>query len=115
MQARHVLLFAPVAAMEFIEIANTAEVPVGRIKACTVGDRTIALYHTERGWFATDNVCPHRGGPLSEGDLIGDEITCPWHLWSFDVATGRCPGNSEVSVDAYEVRVENERILVKLP
>lgn len=99
----------------FIEIANVADVPQGRVRACTVGDRTIAVYHTEEGFFASDNTCPHRGGPLSQGDLIGNEITCPWHLWSFDVATGRCPGNPEVSVETYEVRIENERILVKLP
>ena len=30
----------------------------------------IALYHTSEGFFATDNTCPHRGGPLAEGDLI---------------------------------------------
>lgn len=100
--------------MEFVEIAAASEVPIGRVKAYVVGERTIALYHTEDGFFATDNVCPHRGGPLAQGDLIGNEIVCPWHLWGFDVATGRCPGNSSVSVTAHEVRVENDRVFVKL-
>ena len=100
--------------MELIEVANTAEIPLGRVKAYSVNGHTIAIYHTEEGWFATDNTCPHRGGPLAEGDLIGNEITCPWHLWGFDVATGRCPGNPEVRVAAHEVRVENDRILVRL-
>ena len=55
---------------------------------CVIGDRRIALYHTPLGFFATDGTCPHRGGPLGEGDIIGDEIVCPWHFWSFDVTTG---------------------------
>ena len=100
--------------MEFIEIAHASELPVGRSKAYDVNGRKIALYHTSEGFFATDNVCPHRGGPLAEGDLIGNEITCPWHLWGFDIASGLCAGNPEIRVIAHEVRVEDGRILVRL-
>jgi nitrite reductase (NADH) small subunit len=99
---------------EFVEVLKTTDLPVGRIRAVTVDGRTIALYHTASGFFATDNTCPHRGGPLAEGDLIGDEITCPWHLWGFDVATGLCAGNREIAVATHEVRVEDDRVMVKL-
>ena len=99
---------------ELIEIARTGDVPVGRAIVVHVAGRALALYHTESGFFVTDNTCPHRGGPLGEGDLIGDEITCPWHLWGFDVRTGVCAGNREVSVAAHEVRVDGDRILVRL-
>ena len=99
---------------EFVEVLKTFEVPLGRVKAVTLDGRTLAVYHTATGFYATDNTCPHRGGPLAEGDLIGDEITCPWHLWGFDVATGQCAGNREISVTAYEVRVEDDRVMVKL-
>jgi nitrite reductase/ring-hydroxylating ferredoxin subunit len=101
--------------MELFDIAGTAELPLGHVRACSVNGRTIALYHTQKGFFATDNTCPHRGGPLAEGDLIGNEITCPWHLWGFDVETGLCAGNPDIRVAAHPVRVEGERILVKLP
>jgi nitrite reductase (NADH) small subunit len=100
---------------ELIEIATTGDVPVGRAKAFRAGGRTIALYHTAHGFFATDNVCPHRGGPLAEGDLIDDEITCPWHLWGFDVKTGLCAGNPEIAVTTYALQIEDDRILVRLP
>jgi nitrite reductase (NADH) small subunit len=99
---------------EFIEIASTTELPLGRAKAINVNGRIIALYHTAQGFFATDNTCPHRGGPLAEGDLIGNEINCPWHLWGFDVGTGLCAGNPEIRVVAHEVRVDDERVLVRL-
>ena len=99
---------------DFIEVARASELPLGRAKAVTVAGRTVALYHTARGFFATDNTCPHRGGPLAEGDVIGEEIVCPWHLWSFDVATGICPGNADIHVTAHEVRTDGERILLRL-
>jgi nitrite reductase (NADH) small subunit len=99
---------------EFIEVLCAADLPVGRMKAFTIDDRVVAVYHTSNGFFATDNICPHRGGPLAEGDLIGDEIVCPWHLWGFDVTTGLCPGNKEFAIATHNVKLDGDRILVKL-
>jgi len=98
----------------FAEVLNAAELPVGRIRAVKVDDRSVAISHTARGFFATDNTCPHRGGPLSEGDLIGDEIICPWHLWGFDVRSGLCPGNADYIIATHEVKVDGGRIMVRL-
>src|SRR3954467_13981563 len=100
--------------MEFIAVAGVSDIPVGRIRAFMVGDRKVALYHTERGFFASDNVCPHRGGPLTEGDLIGEEIICPWHLWGFDVASGLCTGNASIGLLMHEIKIEADRILIRL-
>lgn len=100
---------------ELVEVANVSDLPVGRVRSCVVAGRKIALYHTAEGFFASENECPHRGGPLGEGDLIGNEITCPWHLWGFDVRTGACLGNPELSIVTHEVCIEGERVLVKLP
>ncbi len=99
---------------DFIDIAGVEDVPVGRVRTFSAGARPIAVCHTDTGFYALDNTCPHRGGPLGQGDLIGDELVCPWHLWGFDVATGTCLGNREAGVAAHEVRVENGRILVRL-
>ena len=101
--------------MDFIEVAAVSDVPVGRVKACPLGGRTIALYHTPNGFFATTNTCPHRGGPLAEGDLLGQEIVCPWHFWSFNVATGENVADSSLQIQTYEVRVEGDRVLVRQP
>ncbi|HEX9981809.1 MAG TPA: Rieske 2Fe-2S domain-containing protein [Thermoanaerobaculia bacterium] len=99
---------------EFVDIASIADVPAGRSKAFVIDGRTVALHHTKQGFFATDNTCPHRGGPLAEGDLLGNEIVCPWHLWGFDLATGVCDGNREIRIATHEVRISGERIEVKL-
>jgi nitrite reductase (NADH) small subunit len=98
----------------FIDVASVNEIPAGRARRVSAGDRVIALYHTKSGFFASDNTCPHRGGPLAEGDLIGDEIICPWHLWGFDVASGVCTGNPDIAIATHEVKIEGSRILVKL-
>ncbi|MDP9362154.1 MAG: Rieske 2Fe-2S domain-containing protein [Acidobacteriota bacterium] len=98
----------------FIEVLRVRDLPVGRIRAVKIDDCSVAICHTSNGFFATDNTCPHRGGPLAEGDLIGNEIVCPWHLWGFDVTTGLCPGNAEFTIATHEVRLEGDRILVKL-
>jgi nitrite reductase (NADH) small subunit len=99
---------------DFVDVAATADVPAGRSKAVVVEGRTIALHHTQKGFFATDNTCPHRGGPLAEGDLIGEEIVCPWHLWGFDLATGKCAGNPEIAIATHELRIEGDRILLRV-
>ena len=98
----------------YMDACSLAELPPGRARAVDASGRRIALFRTAGGVFALDNTCPHRGGPLSEGDVIGNEIVCPWHLWGFELATGRCPGNPEVAVTTHEVRIDGDRILVKV-
>lgn len=82
--------------------------------AFTIDGRRIAVYHTARGFFATDNACPHRGGPLVEGDLMGDEVVCPWHLWTFNLETGASDRFPEVSVATHEVRLDGDDVLVRV-
>ena len=100
--------------MEFIDIGSIDEIPHGRPTTRVVGGRKIALCRTSTGVHALDNTCPHRGGPLGEGDLIGEELVCPWHLWSFDVKSGNCPGSTEVGVAAHDVKIEGGRVFVRL-
>ncbi|HYM62544.1 MAG TPA: Rieske 2Fe-2S domain-containing protein [Thermoanaerobaculia bacterium] len=99
---------------DLIDIGSMAELPVGRARAFTIAGRRIAVYHTATGFFASDNECPHRGGPLGEGDLLGGEIVCPWHLWGFDVESGICAGNPEVRITTHRVIVDGDRLLVSL-
>ena len=99
---------------DFNPIARVGDLPSGRATSVTVGERKIALFHTTSGFFASENACPHRGGPLGEGDLLGEEIVCPWHLWGFDVRSGVCTGNAQVRMTMHEVKIEGDRILVKL-
>ncbi len=99
---------------DYLPIATLDELPVGQKKMIIVDDRRIVVYRTAGGVFATDNSCPHRGGPLAEGDLMGDEIVCPWHLWTFNVETGATAITPDLCLVTHDVRVEGEKILVRL-
>ncbi|HVT05027.1 MAG TPA: Rieske 2Fe-2S domain-containing protein [Thermoanaerobaculia bacterium] len=99
---------------DFVMVANVLDVPLNSARAFELAGRKIAVYHTPKGFFASDNSCPHRGGPLAEGDIMGGEIVCPWHLWSFDIETGVNSGIPELSLVRHDVRVENDAILVRV-
>jgi nitrite reductase (NADH) small subunit len=99
---------------EFIEVGSAADISVGRMSSYRVDGRVVVVYHTLSGFYASDDRCPHRGGPLVEGDLLGEEIVCPWHLWGFDVRTGVCTGNPEVALTTHEVRIDGDRLLIRI-
>lgn len=65
----------------------------------------IAIYNVDGEFYATDNSCPHRGAPLSDGALCGHVIECSLHGWQFDVRTGECLTVRE-RIRTYELRVE---------
>lgn len=99
---------------DFVEVVSVEDIPVGRMRSFMVDGRKIVVYHTARGFFATDNQCPHRGGPLAEGDLLGDEVVCPWHLWGFSVETGKNDRFPEMAVQVHETKIENGTVHVRL-
>ncbi|HVA38320.1 MAG TPA: Rieske 2Fe-2S domain-containing protein [Candidatus Dormibacteraeota bacterium] len=101
-----------VGSAEYVRVASVGEVPVGEALQVTVEGREIALFRLEDGWYALDNVCPHQGGPLSEGWIEGRTVTCPWHAWCFDLGSGALTLGPFAGVDAFDVRVEGDEVLV---
>ena len=98
-----------------VKVALVGEVPEGEGRVVEVGGRTLALFNVDGRFYATDNDCPHRGGPLGEGDLDGRIIRCPWHAWRWDVTTGANVNNPAVTIACFPVTVEGDAILVDLP
>jgi nitrite reductase/ring-hydroxylating ferredoxin subunit len=75
----------------------------------------LAIYNVDGAVHAIDGTCTHRGGPLGEGELTGNVVTCPWHGARFDVTTGAVlgpPASKEVA--SYRVTVEGDSIFVEL-
>ena len=64
---------------QFIKIASTADLAPGKARCVEVGGKKVALFNLEGTFYAIDDTCTHRGGPLSEGEVSGEEVTCPWH------------------------------------
>lgn len=100
---------------EFVKVAKTDEVSPGQARLVDVGGKEIALFNVGGAFHAIDNNCTHVGGPLSEGELDGCEVTCPWHGAVFDVTTGQVLGPPAASnVNRYNVRVEGSDLEVEL-
>jgi len=97
---------------EFVKVASLSELAPGAAKAVEVKGKAIALFNVEGTIYATDNTCLHQGGPLGEGELMGEVVICPWHQWEYNVRTGEMVGNSSVKLATYPVQVEGIDIKV---
>ncbi|MGQ0618921.1 MAG: Rieske (2Fe-2S) protein [Panacagrimonas sp.] len=80
--------------------------------AAKAGTQDIAVFLVEGKLIATAGKCPHAGGPLHKGKVCAGKLSCPWHGWTYDLATGECDESDDVSLTRYEVRVEGDDILV---
>jgi len=99
---------------ERVRIATRSEIPAGEGKVVVALGRVLALFNLQGEFFAVDNTCPHRGGPLGEGHLDGDVVVCPWHGWRFDLRSGRSPLNSCHFVRTVPLELEGEVLFARL-
>lgn len=99
----------------FVEIARTDEIAPGKAKMVEVEGRKIALFNLEGSYWAIDDTCPHRGGPLSEGEVEREVVTCLWHGSKFNIKTGEVliPPARE-GVKSYKVQVEGSIIMIEV-
>lgn len=99
---------------DFVKVSSSAELPEGQGKVVQAGGKAIAIFNVGGTIYALDNTCLHRGGPLGEGMLEGGVVTCPWHMWEYDVRTGEKVGAPTVKVATYPVQVEGNDIKVEV-
>jgi len=111
-------------------VARAADLPPGERTIVTVAGREIGVFNVNGEYYALRNVCPHKGAPLCKGrvrplitapDLHsvvyqreGEILKCPWHLWEFDLKTGRAMHDPEVSVRSYRVQQEGDDVVLYL-
>jgi nitrite reductase (NADH) small subunit len=100
--------------MAAVKVANAGEIPAGSIKEFNVSGKAIAIANVGGKLHAINNTCLHRGGPLGQGMLEGNVVTCPWHGWQFDVVSGKSAQNPAASVSCYPVELRGEEVLVDL-
>ena len=72
----------------YVRAAASEELQEGKGLLVQLEGTAVALFRVEGECYAIANACPHKGGPLAEGDLKGHVVTCPWHGWTWDVRTG---------------------------
>jgi len=100
--------------MAFVRAARKDEIPAGSIREFQVEGKTLAIANVEGKFFAIDNTCLHRGGPLAQGPLHGKVVTCPWHAWQYDVTSGQVVQNPAAGVACYNLEVRGEDIWADL-
>ena len=94
-------------------VASRADIPEGTGKVVDLAGKKIALFNVGGKFYAIDNTCKHRGGPLGEGTLDGTVVTCPWHGWEYDVTSGINLDDEKVKVGCHAVELEGDDILIE--
>jgi nitrite reductase/ring-hydroxylating ferredoxin subunit len=98
--------------MAFLHAAKASEIPPGTIREVQVNGKKLAVANVNGQFYAIDNTCLHRGGPLGQGDLGESIVTCPWHGWQYDVTTGKNVLDPAVGVQIFPVELRGEEVFV---
>ena len=101
--------------MAHVRVGSLGDVPAGAGRVVDAAGKSIAVFNVGGTYYAIDNECPHRGGPLGEGDLDGSIAICPWHGWRWDVKTGANANNPAIRVSCFAVTVKDDEVFVELP
>jgi len=98
---------------EFVKVAGRGDVPPGEMIIVELDGDEIVLANVGGEFYAFGSECTHRGGPLGEGVLEGEEVECPFHQGRFNVKTGAVVQDPPTEpVATYPVQVEGDDILV---
>jgi len=95
----------------FVSVAKVSDFDNQQAKCVEVEGKSIALFKLGDEFFAIDDTCPHKGGSLSDGNIEGDEVECPWHGACFNIRSGKVtldPADEDVST--YNVRLSDDVI-----
>ncbi len=99
----------------FYTVTTIDRIPPGASRCVEVGGREIALFNLAGTVYALDDRCSHEDAPLSEGEIEGETVVCPWHLARFEIKTGKvlsapaCAG-----VETFAVRVRDGVVQVAI-
>ncbi|PCJ62409.1 MAG: hypothetical protein COA73_06760 [Candidatus Hydrogenedentota bacterium] len=97
---------------EFLSAGPAAHIQPGESKLLHTDDDIIAVHNVNGTYYALSNICPHANGPLNQGFIENDCISCPWHGWSFPLSPENPPRDGLLR---YHVTVDNGELRITLP
>lgn len=101
---------------DFVKVAEVDDFADGELMAVEVDGEPICLAKVAGCIYAFTDNCTHISGPLNEGELDGEILTCPWHGAQFNVCTGKVVrGPARQDILTYPVRIDGSAILISLP
>jgi nitrite reductase/ring-hydroxylating ferredoxin subunit len=99
--------------MALHRLCEKSEVACGSVKR--IDELDIALFNLDGTFFAIKDVCTHDQAPLSEGELDGDTIVCPWHGACFSVRTGEALSLPATEpVETFPVILQGDEVYVDI-
>ena len=99
---------------EFQKLLKKSELPTGSGESVKVHGKTIAFFNEDGNIHAIDDTCVLREGPLGEGELGENIVTCPLHGWQYNVTTDVSVNSPQAKVNTYPLKAEGDDILVAL-
>ena len=100
--------------MTFVAVLALQDLPQEGFTAVVVEGRSILVGRLQNQLFAYVDRCPHAGAPLRIGKRRGEELTCAWHGWTFNLLTGNAVPDPAFQLTRLPVKIEGERVLVSL-
>lgn len=99
--------------MAWKEICPLVDIPKLGARVVRTADKEIGIFRTEDDHvFALNNLCPHKKGPLSQGIVHNDSVTCPLHSWKINLATGQAEEPDEGETACYPTKIEGGIVLL---
>ena len=90
------------------------DIPLGEGRTFAVDGEMIAVFRLRDGSVrAVSAVCPHKGGPLADGQIDLKQVVCPLHLYAWDLSTG-CSLSGQEAVSTYPVRIDNDQLILEM-
>jgi nitrite reductase (NADH) small subunit len=100
--------------ISWVEIGSVNDVPKRGSRLVSTPQGDIAIFKTaDDRIFALWDKCPHKGGPLSQGIVHGNSVTCPLHNWVIGLETGEVKGPDQGCARKVKSKVENGLVLIE--
>jgi len=101
--------------MALVRVAAATDLGADSVMDVLVGDTPYAICNVGGKITALYGICPHRGGPLGQGAINGQNVVCPWHAWEWNCATGANDMDESKKVAVCDLKIEGGEILLNLP
>lgn len=100
---------------KWIEVVELSQIPVLGSRLVRTREMDIAVFRgSDDQVYAIRDVCPHKGGPLSQGIMHGSTVTCPLHNWKIDLKSGHALAPDQGCSNVFAVKVEGGKVYLQL-
>ena len=101
--------------MTWIKVASTNDIKEGNGKELNINGQRIALFFSNKKYYAIEALCRHQDGSLAHGKIQGEVVECPLHFWHYNIRTGELLDYMEgVKLNTYPVEIRKDEIYLEI-